>query len=73
MDRLIVDGYNVTHAWPSLKQLMNVSLEEARDRATEAIRGHLKVLRKYREPIPRERSAALRRPIAERLRIALPV
>ena len=49
------------------------TLEEARARATEAIRGHLKVLKKYREPIPRERSAALRRPIAERLRIALPV
>ncbi len=49
------------------------TLDEARARATEAIRGHLKVLRKYRQSIPRERPAALRRPIAERLRIAMPV
>lgn len=49
------------------------TLEEARARATQAISGHLKVLRKYRQPIPQERSAALRRPIAQRLRIALPV
>ena len=32
MDRLIVDGYNVIHAWPSLKRLLNTaSLEDARD------------------------------------------
>jgi hypothetical protein len=31
-DRLIVDGYNVIHAWPELKALMNQSLEGARDR-----------------------------------------
>ncbi len=37
MDRLIVDGYNVTHAWPSLKQMMSVSLEDARDRLIERL------------------------------------
>jgi predicted RNA-binding protein with PIN domain len=32
VQRLIVDGYNVIHAWPSLKRLMNdASLEAARD------------------------------------------
>ena len=30
-ERLIVDGYNVIHAWPELKALMNQSLEAARD------------------------------------------
>lgn len=29
--RLIVDGYNIIHAWPSLKRLLGVSLEAARD------------------------------------------
>jgi len=29
--KLIVDGYNVIHAWPSLKRLLGVSLEAARD------------------------------------------
>lgn len=28
---MIVDGYNVIHAWPSLKRLLGVSLEAARD------------------------------------------
>jgi predicted RNA-binding protein with PIN domain len=37
MERLIVDGYNVVHAWPSLKQLMNVSLEDARDRLIDRL------------------------------------
>ncbi len=37
MERLIVDGYNVTHAWPSLKQLMGVSLEDARDRLIDRL------------------------------------
>jgi len=33
MERLIVDGYNVIHAWPSLKRLMDdVSMEDARDK-----------------------------------------
>ena len=32
MSRLIVDGYNVVHAWPSLKRLLSsASLEDARD------------------------------------------
>ena len=32
MDRLIVDGYNVIHAWTSLKRLVaTASLEAARD------------------------------------------
>jgi predicted RNA-binding protein with PIN domain len=32
VQRLIVDGYNVIHAWPSLKRLMNdATLEAARD------------------------------------------
>ena len=33
MERLIVDGYNVIHAWASLKRLVaEASLEDARDR-----------------------------------------
>ncbi len=35
MDRLIVDGYNVVHAWPGLKRLLGVSLEAARDALVE--------------------------------------
>jgi predicted RNA-binding protein with PIN domain len=35
VDRLIVDGYNVIHAWPSLKRLLGVSLEDARDKLVE--------------------------------------
>ena len=32
VQKLIVDGYNVIHAWPSLKRLLSTaSLEEARD------------------------------------------
>ena len=32
MNRLIVDGYNVIHAWPPLKRLLtSASLEDARD------------------------------------------
>ncbi len=37
MDRLIVDGYNVIHAWPSLKRLLGVSLETARDKLVERL------------------------------------
>ena len=37
MERLVVDGYNVVHAWPSLKQLARVSLEEARDRLIDRL------------------------------------
>ena len=35
MERLIVDGYNVIHAWPTLKRLLGVSLEAARDKLVE--------------------------------------
>jgi predicted RNA-binding protein with PIN domain len=31
VERLVVDGYNVIHAWDELRELMNVSLEAARD------------------------------------------
>jgi predicted RNA-binding protein with PIN domain len=37
VDRLIVDGYNVIHAWPSLKRLVGVSLEDARDKLVERL------------------------------------
>lgn len=37
MDRLVVDGYNVIHAWVPLKQLLDVSLEAARDKLVERI------------------------------------
>ena len=29
---LVVDGYNILHAWPELKKVMNESLERARER-----------------------------------------
>jgi predicted RNA-binding protein with PIN domain len=38
MERVIVDGYNVIHAWPPLKRLMDgASLEAARDRLIERL------------------------------------
>jgi len=38
MERVIVDGYNVIHAWPELKQLLTgASLEAARDRLVERL------------------------------------
>lgn len=38
MQRLIVDGYNVIHAWRSLKRLLtDASLEAARDRLVERL------------------------------------
>ncbi|OLC23518.1 MAG: hypothetical protein AUJ02_07470 [Chloroflexi bacterium 13_1_40CM_3_65_12] len=37
MERVIVDGYNVIHAWPSLKRLLDVSLEAARDKLVERL------------------------------------
>ena len=37
MERLIVDGYNVIHAWPSLKRLLDVSLEASRDKLVERL------------------------------------
>ena len=37
MERLVVDGYNVIHAWPALKALMNESLEAARDKLVDRL------------------------------------
>ena len=37
MERVIVDGYNVIHAWVPLKRLLDVSLEAARDRLVERL------------------------------------
>jgi predicted RNA-binding protein with PIN domain len=34
-EHLVVDGYNVVHAWPELKALLRHSLEDARDRLIE--------------------------------------
>lgn len=64
-------GYTVTV--PMLPGVITEgdTLEEARDRVKEAIRGHLKVLRKHREPIPRETKADLGRPITERVAVTV--
>jgi uncharacterized protein len=37
MDTVIVDGYNVIHAWLPLKRLLDVSLEAARDKLVERL------------------------------------
>lgn len=38
MERVIVDGYNVIHAWPQLKRLLvDASLEAARDTLIERL------------------------------------
>jgi predicted RNA-binding protein with PIN domain len=37
VERLIVDGYNVVHAWPQLKSLMQESLEAARDKLIDRL------------------------------------
>jgi uncharacterized protein len=37
VERLVVDGYNIIHAWPSLKRLLGVSLEAARDKLIERL------------------------------------
>lgn len=38
MERLVVDGYNIIHAWPALKRLLrDASLEAARDRLVERL------------------------------------
>ena len=38
MERIVVDGYNVIHAWPSLKRLLDeASLEAARDKLVERV------------------------------------
>lgn len=64
-------GYTVTV--PKLPGVITEAdtLAEARGRVKEAIRGYLKVLRKYREPIPIERKAELRRPITERVAVTI--
>ena len=33
----MVDGYNVIHAWPTLKRLLGISLEAARDKLIERL------------------------------------
>jgi predicted RNA-binding protein with PIN domain len=38
MERVVVDGYNVIHAWPQLKRLLSdASLEAARDKLVERL------------------------------------
>jgi hypothetical protein len=37
VERLVVDGYNIIHAWSSLKRLLGVSLEAARDKLIERL------------------------------------
>jgi predicted RNA-binding protein with PIN domain len=37
MDRVIVDGYNVIHAWVPLKRLLDASLEAAREKLVERL------------------------------------
>jgi len=37
VERLVVDGYNIIHAWPSLKRLLGVSLEVARAKLIERL------------------------------------
>jgi predicted RNA-binding protein with PIN domain len=37
MDQVVVDGYNVIHAWDPLKRLLKVSLEAARDKLVERL------------------------------------
>jgi uncharacterized protein len=37
MERLVVDGYNIIHAWPAVKRLLGVSLEAARDKLIERL------------------------------------
>jgi predicted RNA-binding protein with PIN domain len=37
VDTVVVDGYNVIHAWPPLKRLLDVSLEAARDKLVERL------------------------------------
>lgn len=64
-------GYTVTV--PMLPGVITEgdTLEEARERVMEAIRGYLKVLRKHREPIPREKRVELRRPVTERIAVTV--
>lgn len=64
-------GYTVTV--PMLPGVITEgdTLEEARVRAKEAIRGYLKVLRKHGQPIPVERRDALKQPITERVAVTV--
>jgi predicted RNase H-like HicB family nuclease len=64
-------GYTVTV--PMLPGVITEgdTLTEARERVKEAIRGYLKVLRKHREPIPKERKAEFERPITERVAVTV--
>ena len=64
-------GYTVTV--PMLPGVITEgeTLTEARQRAKEAIRGYLKVLRKYREPIPIETKAELRPPVMQRVAVTV--
>jgi uncharacterized protein len=44
LERIIVDGYNVVHAWTPLKRLLaETSLETARDKLVDrlAVLGHI--------------------------------
>lgn len=63
-------GYTVTV--PALPGVVTEgdTLEEARRRVKEAIRGYLKVLRKHGEPIPHEAEAEWR-PITERVAVTV--
>lgn len=47
------------------------TLEQARMRAREVIRGYLKVLQKHGERIPVEKPQGLKRPIAERVAVTV--
>jgi len=64
-------GYTVTV--PMLPGVITEgdTLEEARERAKEAIRGYLKVLRKHGESIPQERKVELARPVKERVAVTV--
>jgi len=64
-------GYTVTV--PMLPGVITEgdTLEEARERVTEAIRGYLKVLQKHRQAIPREERVELGRPITERVAVTV--
>ena len=64
-------GYTVTV--PMLPGVITEgdTLEEARERAREAIRGYLRVLRKHREPIPQERRMSFKEPITERVAVTV--
>lgn len=47
------------------------TLEEARERVKEAIRGYLVVLRKHGDPIPREPSGRSIRPVTARVAVSV--